>query len=304
MSKEQPSKNLDLFERKVVFRTARGYFLFLAVTAILMFVFGAFMGASGVLYTLPDEPQKPALPPEVPEPAPLTFQDVEKFKKAQKTSDEGVEVVEDPEPEFAVAAGAAEDIEETQLQKNRRELQELLEELKTLFPEPEYSWQNQYETRCVRSSPYGCLKRSKDLVKKGIVEVLSSGITKREDSDFSLLLPLLRDVRNAVKAAPVHERGSTILPAMEAHRARWNEYHRNTLGRELEVGALLADYDRAVMDHKEDVARIEAEQSDKQMMGMYGVLFGLGCLVFVGVFLAHLAIERHLRELRQIMAGG
>lgn len=71
--------NLDGFETRVVFRTARGYFAALAVFGLLAFVVGGLFGASGVLRTTPPEPMAPELPAPIPEPEPVELAAVKAF---------------------------------------------------------------------------------------------------------------------------------------------------------------------------------------------------------------------------------
>lgn len=71
--------------------------------------------------------------------------------------------------------------------------------------------------------------------------------------------------------------------------------------RDLSARRLEMEHEEAMAEHLGEVARIEADKEDQIHNGLMAILVGLACLVFVGVFLARLAIERHLRELRKSM---
>ena len=72
---------------------------------------------------------------------------------------------------------------------------------------------------------------------------------------------------------------------------------------DLEVAMIRVEYEEKLTAYQEELEKLEQEKSMLMMTGMYAVLAGLGLLVLVSVFLAHFAIERHLRLVREALAG-
>lgn len=286
--------NLEQFERRVVFRTARGYFLTVAVLALFTFAAGAFFGMKALTHIDPNEPILAPVPPEIPAPAALTIDDVKKWRTKP------VDVVDDDTPEVAdlvrnvAGPKPSEDAQDSPLKT-------ALNRVKALFPDPTYAWESEYANSCVRPSPYGCLKRERVLERKGIGATLGELIQHGEDNDEERLLRLLNAIVSALTPVDVEKRGEFLADTVFAHREKMFEYERTVEAREFSIRELEANHLEAMRAYQDELDQIKSTRESEFSFAGYGLALGLGLLACVGVFLAHLAIERHLRELREIM---
>jgi hypothetical protein len=286
--------NLEQFERRVVFRTARGYFLTVAVIALFTFAAGAFFGMKALTHIDPNEPTLAPAPPEIPPPAALTIEDVKKWRTKP------VDVVDDDTPEVAdlvrnvAGPKPSENMEDSPLKI-------ALNRVKALFPDPTYAWESEYTNSCVRPSPYGCLKRERVLERKGIGATLGELIKHGEDNDEERLLRLLNAIVSALTPVDVEKRGEFLADTVFAHREKMFDYERTVEARMSKIRDSEVNHLDAVRAYEDELAEIKSTRETEFSFAGYGLALGLGLLACVGVFLAHLAIERHLRELREIM---
>lgn len=286
--------NLDQFERKVVFRTARGYFIGVAALALLTFGLGVFFGMKGLTHIEPAAPVEPAPPAAVTPPAPMTIEDVKAWR------DRAVEEsADDDTRDVAELVGRT---IRTLKKDQPNPIAVALDKVKALFPEPTYTWESEYSNRCVRNSPYGCLRRERVLERKGISSIIGELIKNREENDKDQLLRLLNAIVSTLEPVAVEERGGFLVDTVFAHRSKMVDYEMRLAAREQEIQELKQKYLAATREYEDELQRIKEERSHDLSMSGYGLALGLGLLACVGVFLAHLAIERHLRELREILA--
>src|SRR5690606_4008817 len=77
-------QKLEQFERTFVFRTARGYFLFMALCAVLVFGGGLATGMWSFVKAPIPEPAPPTMPEPPPTPAPLDYAGVKAWVAEQE----------------------------------------------------------------------------------------------------------------------------------------------------------------------------------------------------------------------------
>ena len=290
--------HLELFERKFVFRTARGYFIFLACLAILLFGGGVMLGARGLVRAEPEEPSPPALPAAPAAPTQLTLADVETWIHRQQNAP--TSVTSDDEPEWVASAR---DEGQARQDPAQQRFDELLEQFKALFPAPNYSWKDTYTRTCTRQSPYGCLRYEQELEKSGVSKILEGAIRqelKRDSVDE--VNAILASLIGVLKSTALEKRADFIAPSAEAYRELQSEYLGQLDAHEREIHEINQAHQRRVDEYELELQTLRAEKESDQTAGVYGVLAGLGLLVLVSVFLAHFAIERHLRLMREILA--
>jgi len=285
---------LEQFERRVIFRTARGYFLTIAVIALITFALGGFFGMKALTHIEPSEPILASAPPAIGPPAPLTIEDVKKWRSKP------VDVVDDSTSEVAdLVRNVAGPKPSTDVAVSP--IQAALTRVKALFPDPTYAWDSEYSNSCVRPSPYGCLKRERVLERKGIGATLGELITQFEDNDEERLLRLLNAIVSALTPVEVEKRGEFLADTVFAHREMMFDYERTVEARERQIHQMEADHLDKIREYEEELAEIKSKRESEFSFAGYGLALGLALLACVGVFLAHLAIERHLRDLREIL---
>lgn len=287
--------NLDHFERKVVFRTARGYFIVIAAIAILTFGLGAAFGMKALTHIEPSAPEEPAEPMPIAPPAALTLEELRAWQQRPAPAEDEEEALpkfaqEQPDELADAKANDAPDPVVTAFSK-----------LKALFPAPDYAWESEYREECTRPSAYGCLRRERILQRKGVSSILFELIKNHEDDDKQEFVLLADSLVTALTPVPVAERGALIADTVYAHRHRLADYETKVQEQILTKLEQQQAYERALEEHGAEVAEIEAERKEDFSVAGYGLAMGLGLLACVGVFLAHLAIERHLRELQEIL---
>ena len=284
---EQRVGSVDRFERSIVFRVARGYFFFSAMLGVVAVIGGIGAFAMGIVRVPPASPVEPA---PIPPPPALSLADVQAWMKEEAASK-------------TVAASPSAIYEAPSDPKNRHgdepdptqaEILRLSGELKALFPDPPYVWDDVYREYCARPTSFGCLERGRRLEREGVAKAV-----RREFNQLSgahevlaalhMLLPILAQ-------APVEQRVSLLGPILATDRITHAEYRRKVREREREI-------ERAKAAHDEAVREQEASKKVFREYGLYGALGGLGLLILVSIFLAHFAIERHLRALHELTAA-
>jgi PAS domain-containing protein len=283
--REQRLDRLERFERGVVFRVARGYFLVMAVLGVLACLGGAVTLGLGLWRpALPE----PAPPPPLHEPGPLTLTAVEAWQKERERA------AARPEREGRPAAAPVQaQKEEDPAQAARRELEQILGQLRALFPAPAYTWDDVYEERCKVPSSYGCLQTERHLSRAGVPRLLQEALRGTPDGD---VLPVLRALAAVLGQAPAERRGALLPTVVGAYRSIWRAYHEQRRAREAAIEEARQAHERRVREQDEEKARLRTA-------GLYGAASGMGLLVLVSLFLTHFAIERHLRLVRGLMAG-
>lgn len=287
---------IETFERNIVFRVARGYFVLMAAVAVLAFGGGLITGFFGFVRVpvvkAPD-------PPPVPEPPPLSLAAVEKWQADQNAADQTKRNRPDvgERSRFAEQATEVNKVSSSELERQRRQQQRtqietLINQLKTSFPDPPYVWEDLYKTTCVSFiQGYGCIKSERNLEKKGIVGVLSAKLENNKADDIIAKLGALQTV---LSTAPVEKRGELIVVTLDAYDDIRRDYTQKVDERESIVARNEAEF-------RSDTAEQQASKSKFRQWGLYGVAAGLALIVLVSIFLAHLAIERQTRLLRGVL---
>lgn len=275
------SERMTAFERAVVFRVARGYFFLMALLAVLLFIGGVVVGARGL--TKEDIPPPPAAPPS-PARTPLTLAAVEReFQRevaANAQAAGGIELK--PQPGEATRPPAPEE----------DALKKAVDRLRTLFPDPPYSWQNDVETVCSVPSAFGCLQSGTRIKRYGVAGSISQALEGTTRSEAIEYLGILFDV---LSVAPVDRRLALVVPTIVAEKQAREDYQRLVAKQRREAEERQSNYQLQL-----DLAR--AKHAEWRQLGMYGLGAGFSLLIVVSLFLAFLSMERHTRALERLVA--
>lgn len=281
---------VEKFEQLVVFRIARGYFFVTALVAALGVVVGVFMGAAGVVRIPVSKPDEPA-PIATPEPLSLARVDAWLGAQAQDKKQAGVEREETSllgDAEGGQRAKSGPDA----VAATREQLEGLVAKLKALFDDPQYSWANVYEKKCRARTSYGCLQWDKELKKQGVSEAVSTVLRgKRLEERIAFLQVLI----NVVGAAPMERRGELIVATTDAYNSINRKYLRQVEARDADIARLQAEYESEVQEQQASKARM-------RIYAAYSAGVGFALIVAVSLFLVHLAIERHMRVMKELLA--
>lgn len=302
MSVQTQPDRMERFERKVVFRTARGYFLLLAVLAVLCVLGGVVLGTKGVIKVPIEAPVQPPMPPPPSAPPSITREALEKWfaeREARRNAEvaeraKNVALYAEKSEGDPVAVGSP---EASQRDQERAEIRRLFDLLPSLFPAPTYVWVDVTEKVCVRNSPYGCLETDTRVVKEGVGRAISGLLEKLERRDSLQVLSLWNAL---LPAFPVEDRvtwaGHIVVAARD-----FDADARSVLGAwESEVARIRAEHAEKMTAHARAVAERDARREQERTWGVYGVAGGLVLLILVSIFLVHFAIERHLRLMREV----
>lgn len=270
------------FERVIVFRVARGYFFVMAVVAVLLFLGGVAVGARSMLKT---EVPPPATPPAPAARTPLSYGIVaaELHKEEERAKSGGAAVEVEGQPGEPGDKTKAED----------PELEAASKELRSAFPDPPYSWDNELEKTCTVPTSFGCLQWGTRIKRPGVVSVLSAALrgTPRDE-----LVSYIRVLARVLKESPVEKR-LEIAPTVIATERRERERHEQ----------LLASHQQKAKEAQEkyqaDVDLNNAKYRGWRELAIYGVGAGFFLLIVVSLFLAFLSMERHTRALEQLSAA-
>jgi hypothetical protein len=272
------------FERGIVFRVARGFFLFVAVGAVLVFIAGGIIGARGAAET------PIAKAPHPVRPAPRTRLDYMTILKGLEREEEeaknAVRTVRVGHREKGDSVNATADRSD-EVEKAR--FYRTLKEVQALFPEPTYAWLNQTERVCTTPSSYGCFRYETKITKlgvSGIIEQVLPGTYADAEVFLATLVNVLKDV-------PVAKRMEYVPHIVRFDRSEAARYER-----------VVQDYEAAVQEidakYSAEVEASHAQHAAWKKTGAYGLLGGFFALVVVSLFLAFLAMERHSRALERL----
>ncbi len=298
-SAAQVNQKVEFFERNIVFRTARGYFLVMAVCAVLVFAAGLATGMWSFVKVPLAEPHPPSLPAEPPAPKPLDYASVKDWITDQ--SDRAAALRQQRAESIPLFADEDDDTDEhdRQRQAELQELEALSEKLQALFPAPHYTWDDLYTESCATNSPYGCLRRTRTLEREGISRVVRAALANQSRHEA---LTTLRTLITVLAPAPIEERAALIIPTRDAYLDKHHDYLTQLATRELEIRQLERDFARTIADHERQLEDQQLHKSTQRTHGLYGIFGGLILLVLVSVFLVLFAIERHLRTLKATLA--
>ncbi len=302
MSVSPPPDRMERFERKVVFRTARGYFLLLAFLAVLAVVAGVVIGTKGVIKVPIDPPTEPTLPPPPPAPPSITKAALEKWfverasRRAAEAADRArnVALYAESDDRGSAHAGSAEAIERD---RERAEIRRLFDLLPTLFPAPTYAWEDVTESYCAKEGPFGCMETRTKVVKTGVGASISALLRTLERAESLRVLTLWHAL---LPAFPVGDRETWAGHLIEASHDLEADADAVKDAWEAEVHRIESEYESKVAAHRRAVADRDARREQERTWGVYGVAGGLVLMILVSIFLVHFAIERHLRLMREV----
>lgn len=268
------------FERGVVFRVARGFFFVMALLAVLVFVAGVFFGVRSLTKIDVPEPS-PVAPPQPP--VPLGYQDIARFKKAMvdAQTEVGGTVAANPKTPAAKPGGPT----------PQEQVKALAEKLRALFPDPPYSWDNVVEKYCADPTAFGCLRTDVRVKRKGVVAIINAALDKVPEDQVIHLLEVLVAV---LTATPVEERGEMVAVIVELERGRLKEFEEATRRYEADLAAQKLTREGAI-------AAEEALRVTWRGIALGAVGAGFAALIILSLFLAFLAMERHLRALDELL---
>lgn len=301
MSEPAPIDRIERFERKIVFRTARGYFLTLAVLAVLGIVGGAVLGAKGMVKVPIEPPVAPTMPEPPPAPPSITRERLEQWlaaREARKAAESArstalfQETAGDATPRSGTPEASARD-------RERAEIRQLFDQLGTLFPEPQYVWKDVVETYCARPTAFGCLQTSTRVAKPGISDALAALLKPLERSRslevlrlWHAMLPLFHVDARVTWAGHIVEASADFDADADGVVSDY----------ESRIAKIRDSYEEQVADHRRAEMARDARREQERTWGLYGVAGGLVLLILVSIFLVHFAIERHLRLMREVAA--
>lgn len=273
----QKIDGMSRFEQGVVFRVARGFFFLMAIGSLAVFLVGGLLAASSVPEPRIDPPPLPVEPRSSP---PLSYQHLRLAKKAKADEDSTI----------SVSADTAKTRPSDEVDRGEQ-VKALATKLRALFPDPPYAWENNVERYCAEPTSFGCLRQDVRVKRKGVVSVINDALKNVPDRQVVHVLEVLVAV---LAEAPVEERGELVGLIVELERERLE-------AEELERRR----FDTEVADLKSKQAKAEDEaamaRSAKRMAGLWALASGFGGLILLSMFLAFLAMERHLRVLERLL---
>ena len=238
--------------------------LLIGAIALGCLAIGGGLLVAGGAWVVPGPRRPVALPP--PEPVKFTLQLAEQWSAAHASEKRQLE-------QAALAVDAPGPIPAS---------------LAALFPSPAYATNDVWEDYCKVPSDYGCIQKGKRLTVPSAGRMFSVLFRDIGENDRNELLQvLLQQLPNI----PVEKRLGMVAPilvsyvgmkaqnreALKAHEAKANDAEELFLS--------------AVRSHRDG-------QLAFSIGGLWVALWGLGTVVSASVFVALLAIERHLRDLR------
>ncbi len=273
------------FERRFVFRVARGYFFAMAILAVATFVGGGVLAVQSL--TRRDVPAPAALRPPTPHSAISYAQVSEHIRKTeeerQRRSGGTLEQAANR------SSSSAERVERTDPTAAR--LDEIGKRLRALFPDSSYAWADEVENVCVEPTAFGCLRRENRIKRRGIVGTINS-VMRGIDSDDERMR-ILELLIGVLEQTPVLKRGDMIIPTIQLE-----------ISLSADDAAAKESYEGKVTDQRAQYAReVEENEAKRQRWwrwGLTGLGTGFGLLIVVSVFLALLSMERHTRALERL----
>jgi hypothetical protein len=285
MTKPSPaSDRLTRFERGIVFRVARGYFLAMALLAVAMFIGGAVIGARGLADPEIPAPPQPATPPPR---KPLTLEALQAELRRQSARAAAVgstiELKKEPASATPTLSGRATIEDEWEMAAKR---------LRAVFPDPPYTWDNEMEEVCEVPTAFGCLRVGTRIKRFGVAGALTKLL---EELNRTEALELIEVLVPLLAAAPVEQRLELVRPILEAERAARVDHEAALARHDAKLKVLKEQHDTAVLLSR-------AKHAEWRETGVYGLLIGFALLIIVSLFLAFLSMERHTRVLEKLVS--
>lgn len=167
-------------------------------------------------------------------------------------------------------------------------------ELASLFPDPPYAKEDEWESFCRVPTDYGCLEKSRRLKRTSAGRTFAA-LFQESDGEFnpSDVIPLLA---NHLPHVALEQRLRMVVPIALAGAELKRRNAADARAHELKLEEL-------AVQHKVKVAEHRDKQMSTCMAALWAAAWGLGAVMSAGVFVAILAIERHLRALRSAQAA-
>jgi hypothetical protein len=250
----------DRFETFVL-RLGRANYIVLALLGALGVVAGLGFIAAGLLVHAPAKPAP--LPPVAPATEPMTLPAVEQTLTQH--------------PEYAR-------FDKLDLEDDGTRPPPVTAAIRALFPEPPYAWDDVFEEVCKVPTSYGCLERGRRLARRGVSRIVQRALAEAPEDLSATVVAMLG-------SAPVERRGPLLLATVATYWASKDKQRDAAARRQREA-------DEAEAKHNEAVEGAQEKKHDLMMGGAYAGAAGLSTMILASLFLALLAIERHVRILR------
>jgi hypothetical protein len=275
------------FERKVVFRVARGYFFAMAIAAVLVF----FAGGALVIRSLAKPTLQPPSPLAPPKPRPaLSYAQVADYMRTlederRAKANRGLEQGDGPQSTSQSQTSRPENPYQTRFGEIERKL-------RALFSDPSYTWADEIESVCVEPTSFGCLRRENRVKRRGVVGAINIAIAGVARDERIRLLDILIAV---LEQTPMPNRGGAIIPTIELERSLARADEERSSKYEAQVAERTAQF-------RAEVAENDAKHRQWWTWGLYGLGAGFSLLIVVSLFLAFLSMERHTRALEHLVS--
>jgi len=158
-----------------------------------------------------------------------------------------------------------------------------------LFPSPPYSTSDVWEGYCETPSEYGCLQKGRRLKVPSAARTFSVVFNRLDAEDRAVMVRILME---QLPSVPTEKRLGMVMPILLATA----DLHRQNAAANDAYEAKLKEIDETfsveTATHREKIGTYT-------MGGLSAAAWGFGAVVSASIFVALLAIERHLRELRR-----
>lgn len=161
--------------------------------------------------------------------------------------------------------------------------------LQALFPSPPYSTSDVWESYCQTPSDYGCLQKGRRLKVPSAARTFTALFKGVDDQVRAGWLPVLTE---HLAPMPVERRLDMVAPTMMAHR----EVKKQNQAANDAYEASLKETDETFTM---ETAAHRRKVGDYSTGALGAAAWGFAAVVSASIFVALLAIERHLRELRR-----
>jgi hypothetical protein len=259
-------KDVDGFERFSL-RMARGLLIVSIGCGCFVIVAGLVVAAGA--WFIP-APMKPALPAP-PEPIRFTQQAAESWATSHASDlrqlEQAVLTVQDPG--------------------------QIPPSLASLFPSPPYLAADVWEEFCKVPSEYGCLQKARRISKPSPSRTFA---VLFHDIDETLKPDVLRVLAEHLPDVDVERRLGMAFPILMANAEVNRQNQAASEAHQGHITEIEEEFRRATEAH-------ELKKQGWSMGGVWAAIWGFGAVVSASLFVALLAIERHLRALRAARAA-
>jgi hypothetical protein len=160
--------------------------------------------------------------------------------------------------------------------------------LAAFFPAPVFAASDEWEEICRSMTDYGCVQKAKRLVRPAAGRTFAALFRQMESSEIS---PIVEILAAHLGSIPTEKRLEMVAPIMFAFDdlRKQNEAAEAAYRRHIEE--IDARFDEDMKGHR-------VRQMGLSAGGLYSAVSGFVSVVSASMFIALLAIERHLRGLR------